>query len=447
MEDVSSKEHLRVICRLKPNSDEESVHKDEESNEETNTICIYPSDVIDEIDGISNGISSKPLKFEFDGILNRLTSQETTFDVVAKKVVEDVLNGYNSTIFCYGSTTSGKTHTIFGKEDSSDPTMIGLLPRCVAYCIHLIKESRDVVEASITISCIEIYEEQLKDLISPEISSKLKICLSPSGDTYVENLTQTFMQSANDALKMVEVIKLNRTKIAKNSIYSSHRSHCLACLTIKQKLSNNTSRKAKCYFGDLASTDSTPNDQSLNILQLVIHSLSIKKPLTLIPYNNSSLTKILKDSLGGNTKTTIIINIAMNKLKRKQTINSLRFGQRARLITNNIKLNKELNKYEMKQLIYSLKLQLNKYENKYQNQKYEKYQVKYDKLLKQHEKEEEKQNIKYLNLENNYNKLIILNNNQKNEIQLLNKQINNHIDNHELFQKKINNLSQKNNQL
>merc|ERR1712154_340971 len=108
------------------------------------------------------------------------------------------------------------------------------------------------------------------------------------------------------------------------------------------------SRKAKCYFADLAGSDNE-EDQSLNILRLVIHSLSAKKQT--IPYNQSALTTILRDSLGGNAKTAIIICCSLHLFKRTQTINSLRFGQRARLITNKIKINKQLTKHEMKRII------------------------------------------------------------------------------------------------
>ena len=356
---------------LKPNDD----------NEENGSIQIYPS----------RG-SRKPLSFEFDGILAPSTTQQQTFSVIAKNVIDDVLNGYNSTIACYGNTNSGKTHTIFGKEASADPHQMGLLPRCVAYCIHSIKSSPDIIEASITISCIEVYQEQLKDLISPSSSSKLKIRRSPSGETYVENLTQQFMQSANDALKMLEVIKLNRTKLSEFSEYSSHKSHSLACLTVRQKLSDSTSRKAKCYFVDFAGSDQ--DDVSLSNLQLIIHSLVAKK--TQIAYNKSAITTILRESFGGNAKTLLIVCCSMHIFEREQAIKTLRFGQRARLIVNRIKSNKELSKNDMRRIIKkqeaviaSLQSQINengasklldsngKNDNNVLKQKY-------DKLLQQH---------------------------------------------------------------
>ena len=510
---AANKVNLTVVCRLKPdNEDNEETKQNDNNNNnnnlkpkwnlDSNTISIYPS----------RG-GRKPLEFEFDKILPPSTSQEEAFDSISKSVIADVLCGYNSTIFCYGQTSSGKTHTIFGKEGSNDPTLLGLLPRCVAYCIHCIKESVNVVEASITISCIEIYQEQLKDLISPSTSSKLKIKISPNGETYVENLTQRFMQSSNDALKMIEVIKLNRTKISKNSKYSSSRSNCLACLTIKQKMSNSTSRKAKCYFGDLAGSediidnDDTHNNDDLNTLRLVIHSLSAKK--SSIPYNNSALTTILRDSLGGNTKTTIIVTCSMHLFKRDETINSLRFGQRARLITNNIKLNRELSRNEMKKVIdkqelqiQSLQLQLKQLlisskpsvsssqqstdqhsidtigddippidthdecdENENdQNDQIKELKIKYDKL--QHELTSQKskymaQNDKYQDLESNYhdikNKYQQLQNQynlqsqnntkQQNEIQSLKSQITNSLATNDNLKYKINDLSQKNTQL
>lgn len=488
------KVNLRVIVRCKPDENEE-VNGSEEKKEtkfdlENNRIEIY---------GSRGG--RKPLEFEFDKILLPSTTQESTFDTVAKSVISDVLQGYNSSILCYGETNSGKTHTLLGKEGSSDPTMMGLLPRCVAYCIHCIKESRDVVEASITISAIEIYQEQLKDLISPQTSSKLKIKISPSGETYVENLTQQFMQSSNDALKMIEIIKLSRTKISKSSKFSSSRSNCLACLTVKQKMSNSTQRKAKCYFGDLASSDITKNndnnddnnhnnhnnDYDINNLRLVIHSLSAKK--SIIPYNNSSLTTILKDSFGGNTKTTIIVTCSMHHFHRDETINSLRFGQRARLITNSIKLNRDLSRNEMKRIIdkqelqiQALQSQLNNDDNNDNNQSIEinkqlkqskesnelkelkELRLKYDKLQQEYSRERAKnmeQTNKYQDLESNYddikrkyqhlenqNNLLNQNNQRQNdEIQSLKQQITNYIAKNDNLNYKINDLSQKNTEL
>ena len=375
---------VRVICRLKPTTDEEKANDDKsipiKYDEENKAIQIYPS---------RGGRS--PLSFEFDGILAPSTTQEQSFNVVAKDVIDDVLNGYNSTIACYGDTNSGKTHTIFGKEGSSDPSMMGMLPRCVAYCIHSIKTSPDIIEASVTISCIEVYHEQLKDLISPSASSKLKIRISPSGETYVENLTQQFMQSAADALKMLEVIKLNRTKMSEFSEYSSPRSHSLACLTVRQKLSDNSSRKAKCFFADFAGSDLL-DDASLGNLRLVIHSLVAQK--SNIAYNASAVTQILREAFGGNAKLSLIICCSMHILQREEAIKSLRFGQRARLIVNRIKSNKELSRNDMRRiikkqeaLICDLQSQINLQNDKVsqQNHKNEsELKQKYDKLLKQH---------------------------------------------------------------
>ena len=163
------KVNLRVICRFKPD-ELDSEHKSDGKysvpatrfNVHAHSVHIYPS----------RG-GRKPLRFDFDGLLPPLTTQETTFDAVAKRVIEDVLNGYNSTILCYGQTSAGKTHTIFGKEGSDNPTMIGLLPRCVAYCIHCIKESPDVVEASITISCLEIYQVDVRSQTHAHGSAQL----------------------------------------------------------------------------------------------------------------------------------------------------------------------------------------------------------------------------------------------------------------------------------
>merc|ERR1719410_1490788 len=272
---------IKVICRLKPADDNDKEEKNSSSlpttqyNEETNTVSIHPSHN-------SNSHSRKPLTFQFDAVLSPSTTQEQTFNAVAKSVIDDVLLGYNSSICCYGETTAGKTHTIFGREGSADPSMMGLLPRCVAYCIHSIKSAPDIIEASITISCIEVYAQNLKDLIAPSVSSKLKVRMSPSGETFVENLTQQFMQSAADALKIVEIIKLNRTKMSEHSYCSSHRSNCLALLTVRQKLSDSTSRKAKCFFVDFAGADQ--DDESLSALRLVIHSLVAKK--SQIAYNS-----------------------------------------------------------------------------------------------------------------------------------------------------------------
>ena len=151
---------------------------------------------------------------------------------------------------------SGKTFTMFGDEENPNkPSTMGIVPRAVSYILQEIEDNPDVVEARCKVSFLEIYKEQLRDLLDPTKSKKLKIKLQPNGSTWVSNLTETHVLSLIDVLQLLEVANSYRTKAATSMNHTSSRSHMVMSLTIAQKMNDGTVKVGMISFADLAGSE------------------------------------------------------------------------------------------------------------------------------------------------------------------------------------------------
>lgn len=276
-------------------------------------------------------------------------SNKTIYEECIDREIKNALQGYNTSILVYGVTGSGKTHTVFGSlgyRDSANTDELGL----VYYGFKRLVEEKG---CSVGLSYMEVYNEQVKDLLGEE--DNLLLTENADGDVIVQGLSyrpvDTFEQ-------MINCIKAgnNRRKVAQTmvNVFSS-RSHAILQLIVKKK-SGQTISVSKLSFIDLAGServDLTQNrgarlnegsniNKSLFALGKVISKLSEGNSLSFVPYRDSKLTRLLKDSLGGNTRTVLITCISLHKLQADETIHSLNYASRAR----NIKLQVKANKYE-----------------------------------------------------------------------------------------------------
>ncbi|XP_038875671.1 kinesin-like protein KIN-12C [Benincasa hispida] len=304
-------------------------------------------------------------RFTFDHIACETISQENLFKVAGQPMVENCLSGYNSCMFAYGQTGSGKTYTMMGGIYEVEGRLnedCGLTLRIFEHLFTRIgmeeKSKQDVkLKYSCKCSFLEIYNEQITDLLEPS-STNLQLREDLKKGVYVENLTEHSVTTINDVVKLLLQGAANRKMAATYMNSESSRSHSVFTCIIEshwEKDSRNHFRFARLNLVDLAGSERQKSsgaegdrlkeaaniNKSLSTLGLVIMSLVdlAHGKHRHIPYRDSRLTFLLQDSLGGNSKTTVIANVSPSFCSANETLSTLKFAQRAKQIQNNAKVN------------------------------------------------------------------------------------------------------------
>ena len=316
--------------------------------------------------------------FSLDQIFPPNVAQEHIFTSICEPMLSSFLSGYNCTIFAYGQTGAGKTHTILGPLDALydkvNPNH-GLVPRILDYLFNkdnILKHNASANQSendftySVKCSCMEIYQEQLIDLLTSSSSSestqneKLTIREDTSKSMmYVDNLTKVQIfdqQSAKDLL----ILGMNNRHVAITKMNAqSSRSHLIFTIFLEMIFDKGNgkviTRNSRLNVIDLAGSERQKSTQamgdrikeagninkSLSILGNVINAL-IDPRSKFVPFRDSKLTYLLKDSLGGSSKTMIIANISMSVVQMQETLSTLKFVQRAKMITNKAEINENV---------------------------------------------------------------------------------------------------------
>ena len=365
--------------------------------------------------------------YAYDKIFSSETDQKTIFNEIGLPLVKKFLAGYNSTIFAYGQTGAGKTHTIIGPLESlfdDKNENFGLIPNILNFlfekkeeAINIIKESTkeklEKVDYTLTCSCIEIYNEQLIDLLNnntqfDKSDEILKIREDPKKGMYIENLTEQEINSAKKAKELLISGFKNRHVASTSMNHESSRSHLIYTLFLSTKLELGDGilkmRSSRLHLVDLAGserqkyTNTTGQrikeagniNKSLSILGNVINAvIEFNEGKTkFVPFRDSKLTYYLKDSIGGNSKTVIIGNISQSFIQINETQSTLNFIQRAKMIKNKSKIIENVN--DMVKML----------QNEIKNLKIinEELNKKLEDLIK--ENDEQKKNIEIINKKN-----------------------------------------------
>ena len=344
--------NVKVLCRFRPLNHEELKIGD--------IINMKISEDNKNLSLSSSSEAGEPLKFNFDYIFPSNTKQQLVYSISAKPIVEAVLQGFNGTVFAYGQTSSGKTYTMTG-PDLTDPDQMGVIPRMVSTVFDIISNSEPYIEYSVKVSYCEIYLERIKDLLDTS-KTNLKIHEDKTRGVYIDDVTEKYVSSDNDVYEVMKFGLDNRNVGSTNMNAVSSRSHSIFLITVSQ--TNNKdyiAKTGKLYLVDLAGSEKVGKtgaagkrleeakniNKSLTMLGLVIYSLTDGKS-THIPYRDSKLTRVLQDSLGGNSKTALIITCSPSLYNEAETISTLRFGMRAKSIKNSPKINREYTVAELK---------------------------------------------------------------------------------------------------
>ncbi|XP_021248675.1 kinesin-like protein KIF6 isoform X3 [Numida meleagris] len=365
------KETIRVYARLKPlgRRQQAGTYSVGDEKSASSLEIVVPRDLAD---GFVNN-KRESYKFKFQKIFDQEAKQDVVFDSIAKPVAECALAGYNGTIFAYGQTGSGKTFTITGgAERYSDR---GIIPRTLSYIFDQLQKDNSKVYTT-HVSYLEIYNECGYDLLDPrheasrlEDLPKVTIMEDPDQNIHLKNLSLQQASNEEEALNLLFLGDTNRMIAETPMNQASTRSHCIFTIHISSKEPGcPTIRHSKLHLVDLAGSERVAKtgvgghllteakyiNLSLHYLEQVIIALA-EKNRSHIPYRNSMMTSVLRDSLGGNCVTTMIATLSLDKRNIEESISTCRFAQRVALIKNEAVLNEEI---DPKLMIIQLKREI-----------------------------------------------------------------------------------------
>lgn len=341
---------MRVVCRFR------TVNEYSKASGELLDFKILQNSQIK----VRGGTGEEPANFNFDYAFDMDSKQEQVYDVIAKPVMSNIFEGWNGSILAYGQTGSGKTFTMQGSLVQQENK--GIIPRIFDHIFDFIESSDEHIEFSVKLSMLEIYMEDIVDLFV--LGNKAKLRESPTEGFILEGIEETSIGSADDMIK-VFVAGQNNRKVGRTDMNAvSSRSHMISIINISQNDTREGKgiKKGKLYLVDLAgserlgktnATGKTAEEgklinKSLFNLGSVINALT--EGAAFVPYRNSKLTRLLQDCFGGNSMTTLIITCSPNLYNVSETISSLRFGVRAKMIKNNVTQNAELSRDQLLKL-------------------------------------------------------------------------------------------------
>ena len=347
---IANNTFISVYCRFRPINQIEYNHT-------KNISCI--NTLSDNQISIHSDTSDFTQNFSFDRIFPISSTQEEVFSSTSKDIIDSVVKGYNGTIMAYGQTSSGKTYTMKGENDS-----IGIIPRSIKEIFSIIDKDNSY---KVRVSFLEIYMEKIRDLFD---LSKTNLTIQETRNKQIVITDLTWMHISNEN-EFNNIYRKACNNITTSSTYmneDSSRSHSIMIV----KISNTLKRTAgKLNLVDLAGSEKTSKthckginleeakiiNKSLLQLGLIIKVLTDNQS-SHVPYRDSKLTRILAESIGGNSKTSLILTCSPSMYNYDETMSTIRFGVRAKKIRNKPIINKEETKAELKMKIDEISKEL-----------------------------------------------------------------------------------------
>ena len=371
---------IRVLIRARPLSRTEKARgaKNVLDRRSEQQITVWDPACFDlaartEIDEIDPACWSRSFTFDktlwsIDRSAPEYASQDTVYETVGSPVLKLVLDGYNCCVFAFGQTGSGKTLTMMGENVSGgNPDGYGLIPR-ICFELFCALENNAVNNGyveTVDFSHLEIYNENIKDLLAPPQRGYLKVREHPQNGIFVSGLTVVRVTKFEDVMSLIAVGDKNRSVAVTNINAHSSRSHAIVTITVCQRTRNAQKKNdlptsalqqkvARLHLVDLAGSERVALsgatgtrlkeagsiNKSLSVLGDVIKGLGDSRTQkTHIPYRNSTLTMILKDSLGGNSHVFMLATISPSSSDYEETISTLKFAERAKRVRLRVEAN------------------------------------------------------------------------------------------------------------
>ena len=359
----NTKSSILVTVRVRPLSKQEKELSTVESVRvlNVNTVCVS-----DEIAMNKKTVSIKEQQFFYDFVFDHNVGQKETYESTTKFLLPGIIDGFNATVFAYGATGSGKTYTMLGEGDKP-----GIMPRSVVDLFNILNKDKNK-EYRMQVSYFEIYNENIRDLLNNGENLDLKE--DPNKGTIIPRLKEFEISNADSFFEMLLKGNKRRTVAATGSNETSSRSHAVLRICLDNKDINSGSTDVnvgKFVLVDLAGSEKTSSNfnnnlnrnavrrteganinKSLLSLGICINALASKNKF--IPWRDSKLTRILKDSLGGNSRTVMICTVSPSLFCVDETVNTLTYANRAKNIQTIIKKNvfssvdveQQINKYD-----------------------------------------------------------------------------------------------------
>lgn len=364
--------NVQVIVRCRPLSEDEMrLHT---------PVVISCNENRREISAVQN-IANKQIDrtFLFDKVFGPTSQQKELFDQAVSSIVYEVLEGYNCTIFAYGQTGTGKTYTMEGgarKKNGEFPSDAGVIPRAVKQIFDILEAQS--AEYNMKVTFLELYNEEITDLLAPEETSKfvddkakkpIALMEDGKGGVFVRGLEEEIVSTANEIYKILEKGSAKRRTAETLLNKQSSRSHSIFSITIHIKECTPEGEEmikcGKLNLVDLAGSENISRsgaregrareageiNKSLLTLGRVINALVEHSGH--VPYRDSKLTRLLRDSLGGKTKTCIIATISPSIHCLEETLSTLDYAHRAKNIKNKPEINQKMMKSAMIKDLYS----------------------------------------------------------------------------------------------
>ncbi|XP_029410064.1 kinesin-like protein KIF3A isoform X3 [Nannospalax galili] len=348
-EKPESCDNVKVVVRCRP------------LNEREKSMCYRQAVSVDEMRGAitvhkTDSSNEPPKTFTFDTVFGPESKQLDVYNLTARPIIDSVLEGYNGTIFAYGQTGTGKTFTMEGVR--AVPELRGIIPNSFAHIFGHIAKAEGDTRFLVRVSYLEIYNEEVRDLLGKDQTQRLEVKERPDVGVYIKDLSAYVVNNADDMDRIMTLGHKNRSVGATNMNEHSSRSHAIFTITIecseKGVDGNMHVRMGKLHLVDLAGSErqaktgatgqrlkeATKINLSLSTLGNVISALVDGKS-THVPYRNSKLTRLLQDSLGGNSKTMMCANIGPADYNYDETISTLRYANRAKNIKNKARINED----------------------------------------------------------------------------------------------------------
>ncbi|XP_044302475.1 kinesin-like protein KIF27 isoform X5 [Varanus komodoensis] len=344
---------VKVAVRIRPLLSKEVLHNHQ--------VCVRL------IPNTQQIIIGKDRVFTFDFVFGKHSSQDEVYTTCIKPLVTSLIEGYNATVFAYGQTGSGKTYTIGGGHIASvEEEKRGIIPRAIQEIFQIIFENHNI-DFTVKVSYIEVYKEELRDLLELETSMKdLHIREDEKGNTVIVGAKDCQVESVEEVMSLLETGNAARHTGTTQMNEHSSRSHAVFTISICQQQQSAQTQKvtdsaqdpsqssgqliaSKFHFVDLAGSErvtktgntgerfkeSIQINSGLLALGNVISALGDpRRKSAHIPYRDAKITRILKDSLGGNAKTVMITCISPSSSDFDESLNSIKYANRAKNIRN-----------------------------------------------------------------------------------------------------------------
>ncbi|XP_071323632.1 kinesin-like protein KIF3C [Trachinotus anak] len=348
-----SSESVKVVVRCRP------LNRKEESNGPAGCIVQMDLRLGQVILRNPRAPASEPQKtFTFDAVYDANSKQRDLYDESVRPLIDSVLAGFNGTIFAYGQTGTGKTYTMQGAW--MDPEKRGVIPNAFDHIFTHISRSQSDKQYLVRASYLEIYREEIRDLLDPNHANARALELRESPDTgvYVRDLTSCVCKSIKEIEEVMNVGNQARAVGATDMNEHSSRSHALFLITVECSQPGPDGRKhirvGRLNLVDLAGSERQAKtgvqgerlkeaakiNLSLSALGNVISALADGRSGH-VPYRDSKLTRLLQDSLGGNAKTVMVATLGPAPQHYEETLTTLRYASRAKNIQNQPKVNED----------------------------------------------------------------------------------------------------------